>query len=93
MLRAILLYLSSATWARRIVMNWGVARRMASRFIAGDNLDSAVEAVKKLNAKDLFATLDHLGEHVTNAEEALQATDAYIEILQKLDEAGVKSNC
>lgn len=93
MLRAILLYLSGATWARRIVMNWGVARRMASRFIAGEDFEAALEAVRKLNAAGLYATLDHLGENVTNAEEALHATDAYIEILQQLNEAGVKSNC
>ncbi|MGD2161985.1 MAG: proline dehydrogenase family protein [Anaerolineales bacterium] len=93
MLRAILLYLSNAKWARRIVMNWGVASRMASRFIAGDNFEAALEAVRKLNSKGLYATLDHLGENVTNAEEALQATDAYIEVLEKLNQAGVKSNC
>lgn len=93
MLRAILLYLSGAVWARRIVMNWGVAQRMAGRFIAGDNLDAALASVKELNARGLFATLDHLGEHVTNAEEAHQAAEAYVEIFHRLDEAGVKSNC
>jgi proline dehydrogenase len=93
MLRAILLYLSNATWARRIVMNWGIARRMANRFIAGDDFDAALDAVRSLNSKGLYATLDHLGENVTNAEEALGATDDYIDALQKLDEAGVKSNC
>jgi proline dehydrogenase len=93
MLRAILLYLSNATWARRIVMNWSLAQRMASRFIAGDDFKAALEAVRKLNSNGLYATLDHLGEHVSNAEEALHATDAYIEVLQKLDDAGVKSNC
>lgn len=93
MLRAILLYLSSAIWARKIVMNWGVAQRMAGRFIAGETLDDALNAVRRLNQDGLYTTLDHLGENVTNAEEAIGATDAYIEILQKLDEAGVKSNC
>lgn len=93
MLRAILLYLSNATWARRIVMGWNVARRMASRFIAGDTLDDALDVVRQLNAKGLYATLDHLGENVTNAGEAIAATDAYIEVLLRLDEAGVKSNC
>jgi proline dehydrogenase len=93
MLRAFLLYLSNATWARRIVMGWSMAQRMASRFIAGDNFDAALDAVRKLNSNGLYATLDHLGENVTNAEEAIQATDAYIDAIQKLHEAGVKSNC
>ncbi len=93
MLRAILLYFSGAAWARKIVMNWGFAQRMASRFIAGETLDDALDAVRRLNKDGLYATLDHLGENVTNAEEAISATDAYIEIVEKLDEAGVKSNC
>jgi proline dehydrogenase len=38
MLRAILLYLSKAPWARRIVTRWQFARRAAARFVAGDTL-------------------------------------------------------
>lgn len=93
MLRAILLYLSNASWARAIVTGWDVARRMASRFIAGDGIDQALQAVRRLNDAGLYTSLDHLGEHVTNAQEALEATDAYIEILQQLRETGVRSNC
>jgi proline dehydrogenase len=92
-LRAILLYLSKATWARKIVTQWGLARRMAKRFVAGDTFDEALAAVQRLNQKGIFTTLDHLGEHVSSAEEALGATNAYIEILEKLYAAGAKSNC
>lgn len=93
MLRAIFLYLSNASWARALVTGWGLARRIASRFIAGDNIEQALQAVHRLNESGLFTSLDHLGEHVTNIEEALQATDAYIEILQQLQQTGVRSNC
>jgi len=92
-LRAILLYLSNASWARRIVTGWGVARRMASRFIAGDEIGQALQAVRRLNEEGLFTSLDHLGEGVTNTQEALEATDAYIEVLQQLNDTGVRSNC
>lgn len=93
MLRAFLLYLSQAAWARHLVTSWSVGWRMASRFIAGDTFQQALDVVRNLNAAGLFATLDHLGEGVTNAEEASSATDAYIDILQALDQAGVASNC
>ena len=93
MLRAFLLYLSRATWARRIITSLGIARRLAMRFIAGETLDEALTTVERLNQKGIFATLDHLGEHVSTSEEALRATDAYIEIIEKLNKAEARSNC
>jgi proline dehydrogenase len=90
--RAILLYLSKATWARRLVTGWRFARRAAARFIAGDTLEEAIEVVQSLNSKGLFTTLDHLGENVTKPEEAIRATDEYIEVLKHIDDTGVNSN-
>jgi proline dehydrogenase len=91
-LRAILIYLSKATWARRLVTGWRFARRSAARFIAGDTLDEALEKIQSLNEEGLFATLDHLGENVTNPEEALKAVEEYIEILDRMEKVGIKSN-
>lgn len=93
MLRAFLLYMSNAKWIRNIVTRWRIARKMASRFVAGDTFDDALIAIRKLNKKGLLTTLDNLGENVTESEDALRATDTYIEILHRLHEAGVKSNC
>jgi len=92
-LRAILIYLSNAVWARKIVTGWGLARRISHRFVAGDTFEQALQAVIRLNQADMMASFDHLGEHVTNAEEAIQATDTYIEILEQLNETKVKANC
>ena len=91
MLRVLFLYLSTAKWARWIITNWGFARRSAKRFVAGDTIQEALEVVQALNARAHFTTLDHLGENVTNAEEALRGTDAYIEILQLLSETKAAS--
>lgn len=92
MLRALLLYLSKAPWARKIVTRWKVARRTASRFVAGDQLDEAIAAVGALNASGPYATLDHLGENVTTAAEAKRAADDYLVIMERICQAGVKSN-
>jgi proline dehydrogenase len=91
-LRAILLYLSQAMWARNLVMHWGFARRAASRFVAGERLDQAIAAVRTLNEAGINATLDHLGEHVHDAEAARSATRDYLEILDRICAAGVRSN-
>ena len=84
MLRALLLYLSQAQWARRMVTRWSVAWRVAARFIAGETLDEAVALVKKLNGQGYFVTLDHLGEYTTNAAEAQRATDEAVEIIERI---------
>jgi proline dehydrogenase len=92
LLRAFLLYLSQATWARRIVMGWGFARRAAARFIAGDSLEEALAAIHGLNRNGLFVTLDHLGENVTDRQMAEGATQDYLELVGELDAAGVLGN-
>jgi proline dehydrogenase len=64
----------------------------AARFVAGETLDQAIEVVKKLNAEGLVVTLDHLGESVNSREEALQATQAALDIFDAIDRSDVNSN-
>ena len=92
MLRSFFLYISKARWARRIVMSWGVSRRVARRFVAGETLDEAIQAIRVLNAAGMNATLDHLGEAVSTEAEAIRAADAYLAIISRVNESGVRSN-
>lgn len=91
MLRAMLLYLSQAGWARRLVTGWGVAWRVATRFVAGETLEDAVALVKDLNRRGFYVTLDHLGEYTTNAAEARQSADEAVEILEAIEDEGLRS--
>jgi proline dehydrogenase len=91
MLRSILIYLSQAEWARQIVTRWSFARNAASRFIAGEELDDAVNVIRVLNSKNINATLDHLGEHTSNREKAIQATEDIIKILERISQEGIRS--
>jgi proline dehydrogenase len=61
-LRSVLLYLSTAGWARSLVTSFPPAWLVAKRFVAGESVDEAIDAVRRLNAKGLSATLDYLGE-------------------------------
>ncbi len=61
-----------------------VVRRMASQYIAGETLEDAVRTVRKLNAEGASATLDVLGEDVTNAQEAAASRDQSIEALRAI---------
>jgi proline dehydrogenase len=92
MFRSFFIYLSKAAWARHIVTRWSVAWRVASRFIAGETLDEGLKAVKVLNEKGMTATLDHLGEHTSNREEALRARSDIIKAIDAIQIAGVRSN-
>ncbi len=91
MLRSFLIYLSQAGWAQRMVTGWSFAWNVASRFIAGESTAEAISVVRDLNAKGINATLDHLGEHTSTAEEAAQATDEIIGILDAIQEADVRA--
>ena len=92
MLRSFLIYLSKAIWAQKLVTRWGFAWRAASRFVAGESVEDAIRVVRELNDKGINATLDHLGEHTSTAEEADKATDDILLILNEIDKAGVKAN-
>jgi proline dehydrogenase len=92
MVRSFFIYLSKALWAQKLITGWGVAWRAASRFIAGETPEDAIRAVRELNARGINATLDHLGEHTSNVDEANQAADDILVILDEIDKAGVKAN-
>ena len=66
--------------------------KLASAFVAGETPDEAMKVVKKLNEKNITGTLDVLGENVTNREEADRAVQAYLDLLDTINEAGVKSH-
>jgi proline dehydrogenase len=92
MLRSFFIYLSKANWARKIVMGLSLARKMSSRFVAGEKLEDAIRVIKELNAKGINATLDHLGEHTSTAEDSHSATRDILEALDAIQESGVRAN-
>jgi proline dehydrogenase len=65
---------------------------LARRFVAGETIASAIEAVRELNAHGITATLDFLGEDVTEREAAVKTRDAYFDMLEAIAASGVRSN-
>lgn len=65
---------------------------LARRFVAGETIDSAIEAVRALNGRGMSATLDFLGEDVAERAAAARTRDVYIEMLDAIRESGVDSN-
>ncbi len=92
MLRRLLLYLSEARWARSTVTNWGLARRVALRFVAGETLDEAVAVTRSLNEKGMAVTLDCLGESVEKAEDTVDVVNTYRAVLERIHAEGLDSS-
>jgi proline dehydrogenase len=65
---------------------------LARRFVPGETIESAIGAVRVLNADKLSATLDFLGEDVFNEADAAHTTDTYVKMIDAIGQAGVNSN-
>jgi proline dehydrogenase len=91
-LRALLLYLSTAVWAQQLVSKTSLAWRVASRFIAGETIADAINTARQLNEKGMSVTINYLGEHVQNKQEAVQAKDEIQQLLSGIHESGVRAN-
>ena len=65
---------------------------LAKRFVAGETIVSALDAVRDLNANGLTATLDFLGEDVTAIEDARQTRDTYLEMLSAIERSALRTN-
>jgi proline dehydrogenase len=92
MLKAFLLYLSKRKGMRNFMVKFWVTRRVVNRFVSGEELDDGLNAVKKVNSEGAFATLDHLGEEVSEAGEAVAATEVYLNALDRIKKRGVDAN-
>lgn len=92
MMRKSLLWLSEQPRVFQFVRSNGLARRFASRFVAGEEVDTAVEAARTLNTHGITASLDLLGESVTRDTEAAAARDEYLRMLDRIAESKVQAN-
>ncbi len=92
MVRALLLFLSRQKQLRQWMETSQTARRLATRFVAGETLDQALAVARKLNGEGITVTLDHLGESVNSLDEAAAACDVYLRTLDAIQLGGVHGN-
>lgn len=85
------LYLSSNKTLNAAAKKWGL-RFGASRFVSGETISEAIQAVRQLNEQGLVCTLDHLGEFVFSVEEANESADYCIKTLEAIHQSGVDCN-
>lgn len=92
MLKAAFLWLSEQPSIFRFVRKNPLARKLASRFVAGETIDEAITALRDLNSSGLSASLDLLGESVLHAEEAGRACQTYLDVLDRIHAAKANAN-
>ncbi|MDX1671276.1 MAG: proline dehydrogenase family protein [Balneolaceae bacterium] len=64
---------------------------LAKRFVAGESFKEAIPKVQALNQKGIEVTLDLLGENVKDREMAEESVQNYINLLDKIEEADMRS--
>jgi proline dehydrogenase len=92
LLRASFLYLSRRRGLQRFVTHQRLTASLAYRFVAGDHLDDAVRVVTDVNGRGWSASLDHLGENVTEEQAARAATEDYRAAFERIASERLNAN-
>ena len=69
-----------------------VVRRISDSYIAGTTVADAVRVVRALNEQGKMATIDVLGEEVSNRREALEIVQAYHDVFEAIERERLDSN-
>jgi proline dehydrogenase len=84
-----LLWASEQPRVQKIVTDGRLTRNAVRRFVAGDNLEDAIEVIKDLNARGIGGILDLLGEGVADGAGAQAAADEYLASIKHIEETGI----
>lgn len=84
-----LLWASEKQGVQRMVTEGKLTSTVVKRFIAGDHLEDAIEAIKELNSKGIGGILDLLGEGVGDPVGAQAAADEYLASIKRISEIDI----
>jgi proline dehydrogenase len=90
--RDALIWLSRKEGLKDFATNFGLFKKLTTRFVAGDNIDETIPYIRQINSENATASFDHLNESVGSAEEAEHEVAEYLNILAKIDETKIRSN-
>ncbi|WP_242393323.1 proline dehydrogenase family protein [Anaeromyxobacter oryzisoli] len=79
-------------WIKKAAVTLPGVRDLAWRFVAGEDLEAALGAVRTLNARGIKATLNYVGTHVRTEPEAVAAADAALESLRRIAQQRLDAN-
>ena len=92
LMRSLFIAMSTNRLMRRFGESSHMGRKMSSRFVAGVEIEDALLVAERLNALGMSATLDSLGESVTNEAEAQRAAKTYHRLLEQISLRKLNAN-
>jgi proline dehydrogenase len=90
--RSALIYLSRQEGLKDFATRFRPFKKLTTRFVAGETIEEAVSFIREINAEGCTASFDHLNESVASAGEADREVVEYLNILDRIDETGIRSN-
>jgi proline dehydrogenase len=69
-----------------------VVQKLSERYIAGSTLEEACRVVTRLNSEQKMATIDVLGEEITQPDAARAIAKAYRDVFETIDRQRLDSN-
>jgi proline dehydrogenase len=91
-MRSFLLYLSESKRLAPLIMRNGLSRRVSKRFVAGETLDDAITVARRVNAAGQSASLDQLGENVTDEAGARRVAEGYLATFDRIAREKLDAN-
>ena len=64
----------------------------AQHVVAGTNVEETIRSIKELNAQGISCTVDNLGEFVYQKEEATEAKEQILEVIEAIHKHGVDAH-
>ncbi len=87
-----MLGITRRSWVKRLFTEHQVGRRLATRFVAGEELEDAVVVAHLLNGRGILVSMDHLGEHVHDEGSAAAALTDYLACLDRIRTENLEAN-
>jgi proline dehydrogenase len=77
---------------QRFASRYGLATSdsFASRFIAGETVETVIGVSLRLESQDFLVTLDHFEERVRTLEESTAATEEYVRLINVIVGTGIE---
>lgn len=83
--RNIILWASRNEWLKTRVPKMKFVQNAVKRFMPGEKVDDAIHATKELIKHNIPTTFTHLGENITNLQEAEMNTQHYLDLLEEIN--------
>src|SRR6476660_4836150 len=89
--RKTLLALSTNAWLREHATKTAFVRRAVSAFMPGERLEDAIAAAAVQQDQGVGTIFTRLGENLTRLDEAEEVTTHYLDVLDRVERAGLRA--